>query len=195
MFIQVMQAKCSRPAEVRAFMDKWSSVDSVGFLGGTFGVTDDGDLLAIVRFESAAAARANSERPETDAMSQEFASYLDSAIDFADHEDVTTIRGGGSDSAGFVQVIRGRVDDADRAKALAKGFSEMTDVRQDVIGGTLALASDGGFTQTIYFTDEGAARAGEQGEAPPSDVDSEIQWMMQGASFYDLRDPWFESAT
>jgi hypothetical protein len=194
MFIQVMQAKCSRPDEVRAFMDKWSAVDSVGFLGGTFGVTDDGDLLAIVRFESADAARANSERPETDAMSQEFASYLDSPIDFADYDDVTNIRGGGSDDAGFVQVIRGRVDDAARAKALAQGFSEMTETRQDVIGGTLAIAADGGYTETIYFTDEASARANEQGEPPPDDVRADLEWMAAGASFYDLRNPWFESA-
>jgi len=194
MFIQVMQAKCSRPDEVRAFMDKWSAVASVGFLGGTFGVTDDGDLLAIVRFESADAARANSERPETDAMSQEFASYLDSPIDFADYDDVTNIRGGGSDDAGFVQVIRGRVDDAARAKALAQGFSEMTETRQDVIGGTLAIAADGGYTETIYFTDEASARANEQGEPPPDDVRADLEWMAAGASFYDLRNPWFESA-
>ncbi|MFL6022930.1 MAG: hypothetical protein ACJ72O_06285 [Marmoricola sp.] len=194
MFIQVMQAKCSRPDEVRAFADKWSQDVTDGYLGGTFGVTDDGDFLAVVRFASAEAAAANSSRPETDALSREFGALMDGPIEFADCDDVTQIRGGGSDDAAFVQVIRGRVDDADRAKALAQGFSDMTEVRPDVIGGTLAIAADGGFTQTVYFTGEDAARAGEQGDPPPAEVESEISWMMDGASFYDLRSPWFEGA-
>jgi hypothetical protein len=194
MFIQVMQAQCSRPDEVRAFMEKWSSDDSIGFLGGTFGVTDDGVFLGIVRFESTEAAAANSARPETDALSQEFAGLLDSPLEFADYEDVTNIRGGGSDDAGFVQVIRGRVDDADRANAPAPGFSERTEVRDDVNGGTPPIAADGDYTETIYFTDESAARANEQGEPPPEDVRADLEWMASGATYYDLRNPWFESA-
>ena len=196
MFIQVMQAKCSRADDVRKFADSYDDTDAVGFLGGTFGVTDEGEFLGVVRFESAEAAAANSARPETDAWAQEFAALLDGPVSFADYDDVTEIRGGGSDSAGFVQVIRGRVDDADRAKRLIQGFSDMTEVRPDVLGGTLAIGADGGYTETIYFTDEAAARAGEQGEEPPpSEVAGDLEWMMDGASYYDLRNPWFESGS
>ena len=38
--------------------------DAAGWLGSTGGVTADGRAVAIVRFESAKAARANSDRPE-----------------------------------------------------------------------------------------------------------------------------------
>jgi hypothetical protein len=191
MFIQVMQAKCSRPAEVRAFMEKWGADTSVGFLGGTFGVTDDGDLLAIVRFESTEAAKANSERPETDAMSQEFAGYLDGPIEFADYDDVSEFLEGGSDAAGFVQVIRGTTTDPAAAKALMADTGRLKEMRPEIIGGTFAVNADGGFTQTVYFTDEASARSGEAQE-PPAEVRETIENLMSGASFYDLRDPWFE---
>jgi hypothetical protein len=192
MFIQVMQAKCSRPEEARAFMEKWGSDDAVGFLGGTFGVTDDGDLLGIVRFESVEAARANSERAETDAMSREFAGYLDSPIDFADYGDVSQFLDGGSESAGFVQVIRGTTSDIDAVKALMDDTGSLKEMRPEIIGGTFAIDVDGSFTQTVYFTDEASARAGEQ-QQPPAEVRETIEKLMASASFYDLRDPWFES--
>jgi hypothetical protein len=193
MFIQVMQAKCSRADEVRAFMEKWSDDDAVGFLGGTFGVTDDGTFLGIVRFESAEAASANSARPETDAMSREFATLLDSAIEFSDYDDVSDFLGGGSDDAGFVQVIRGRVDDVAATKALINDPGDLQEMRPEIIGGTFAISADGDYTQTVYFTDEASAREGEQKE-PPSEMREVIEGMMANASFYDLRNPFFASA-
>ena len=193
MFIQVMQAKCSRVDEVRAFMERWSGADSTGFLGGTFGVTDDGEFLGIVRFESAEAASANSARPETDSMSREFAELLDGPVAFSDYDDVTELLGGGSDEAGFVQVIRGHVDDVAAAKGFASDPGDIQEMRPEIIGGTLAIAPDGDYTQTISFTDEASARKGEQTE-PPEEVRSELESMMAGATFYDLTAPWFTSA-
>ncbi len=42
----------------------------------------------------------------------------------------------------------------------------LRDMRPEIIGGTVAIAADGDFTQTIYFTSEAAARQGEQQEMP-----------------------------
>jgi hypothetical protein len=193
MFIQVMQAKCSRADDVRAFMEKWSDDVSIGFLGGTFGVTDDGDFLGVVRFESAEAASANSARPETDALSRQFAELLDSPIEFADYDDVTDFLGGGSDDAGFVQVIRGHVDDVAAAKSFVADPGDIQEMRPEIIGGTFAVSPDGDYTQTIYFTDEASAREGEQKE-PPAEVRERLEDLMSGASYFDLRNPWFESA-
>ena len=193
MFIQVMQAKCSRPDEVRAFAEKWSQDVADGFLGGTFGVTDDGTFLGVVRFASREAAMANSARPETDALSQEFAALMDGPIDFADHDDVSQFLAGGSDSAGFVQVVRGKVDDPARAKALNDNPGNLQEMRPEIIGGTLAFAADGSFTETVYFTDQASARAGEQ-VPPPPEIQAELEYVMGGATFYDLTNPWFESA-
>jgi len=193
MFIQVMQAKCSRADEVRAFSETYESDDAVGFLGGTFGVTDDGQFLGIVRFSSAETAAANSARPETDAWAKEFGALLDGPVSFADYDDVSEFLEGGSDSAGFVQVIRGTTSDVDAVKALMADTGSLKEMRPEIIDGTFAIDADGGYTQTVYFTDEASARSGEQQE-PPAEVRETIEKLMAGASFYDLRNPWFETA-
>ena len=193
MFIQVMQARCSRPDEARSFGENYDSADATGFLGGTFGVTDDGEFLGVVRFESRDAAMANSARPETDAWAQEFSALMDGPVSFADYDDVSEFLEGGSDSAGFVQVIRGSTSDVAAAKALMADTGQLKEMRPEIIGGTFAVDADGGFTQTVYFTDEASARSGEQQE-PPAEVRETIEQLMAGASYYDLRSPWFESA-
>jgi hypothetical protein len=99
---------------------------------------------------------------------------------------------GGSDDAGFVQVIRGRTDDPGRIKAMLADTTTLHEMRPDILGGTLAIEADGTFTETIAFRDEAAARQGEQMEPPP-EVRAELESMMVGARFYDLHDPWFES--
>jgi hypothetical protein len=196
MFIQVIQARCSRPEELREFSKSWKAdlgPGASGWLGGTFGVTEDGDFLAVVRFESKEAAAANSARPEQGAWAEKIGTYLDGPPTFSDYDDVTLLLDGGSDDAGFVQVIRGNASDPDRAKALMAGSDELRRMRPEIIGGTFALAPDGSFTQTVAFTDEASARSGEQLE-PPAEVREGLEGMLSGATFYDLRDPWFESA-
>ena len=41
---------------------------------------------------------------------------FDGPVEFHDSDDVTLLFDGGSDDAGFVQVIRGKVDDAARLR-------------------------------------------------------------------------------
>jgi len=69
---------------------------------------------------------------------------------------------------------------------------DLKQMRPEIIGGTFALASDGTFYETIYFTDEASARKGE-GLEPPTEVREALVAMMAGATFYDLHKPWFES--
>ncbi|MGI9084202.1 MAG: hypothetical protein ACR2FE_02790 [Aeromicrobium sp.] len=193
MFIQVIQAKTSRKNDVRQLMDEWSDLpdDDTGFLGGTFGVTDDGTYIGVVRFESKEKAMANSERPETTAMAEKMAALMDGPPEFHDCDDVTVWMDGGSDDAGFVQVIRGKTDDPARLKeSMAGDTDELRDRRPDVIGGTLAIDDDGSFTNTVAFTDEASAREGEKNSDPPE----EFETLMRDVQYYDLRDPWFESA-
>jgi len=195
MFIQVMQGTCSRPDELRSFADGWKDQlgpGATGFLGGTFGVTSDGQFIGVVRFASAQDAAASSARPEQDAWAREFATYLDGPLSFADYDDVSEFLDGGSDEAGFVQVIRGTTDDAEAFKALVADPGPLREMRPEIIGGTLALDADGGFTETVYFTDEAAARSGEQQE-PPAEVRETLEKLLVGATFLDLHDPWFES--
>jgi len=194
MFIQVIQARSTRQDEVRTLMREWSEMTddgASGFLGSTGGFTDDGTFIHVVRFESRDKAMANSDRPETDAMSQRMAELMDGPPEFHDCDDVTEWMGGGSDDAGFVQIIQGHTDDPEAVKAMMAGDEEeLRRDRPDIIGGTFAVDANGDFTNTVYFTDEAGAREGESRSEPPED----LRTMMSDARFLDLRDPWFASA-
>ncbi|MBO0844002.1 MAG: hypothetical protein J2P22_01130 [Nocardioides sp.] len=195
MFIQVIQGKCTRQDELRAMADSWREElggGAVGWLGGTYGFTDDDSFIGVVRFESHEAAMANSSRPEQSAWAEKMMAMMDGPVEFHDCDDVTMFLDGGSDDAGFVQVIRGRVDDPSRIKAMLAETTTLHEMRPEIIGGTLAIEDDGTFTETVAFRDEESARKGEQMEPPP-DVAQDLQMMMQGATFYDLHHPWFES--
>ena len=55
MFVQVIQGRTSDARQVRAQLDKWVkevAPGAVGWLGSTAGVTDDGQVIALARFES-----------------------------------------------------------------------------------------------------------------------------------------------
>ncbi len=92
-------------------------------------------------------------------------------MEFHDCDDVTLLLDGGSDDAGFVQVIRGKVDDPSPApdRLMTSDPDQLHRMRPEIIGGTLAIEPDGTFTETIAFTDEASARSGEQLE-PPAEI-------------------------
>jgi hypothetical protein len=197
MFIQVVQGRCSDAESLKKRLDLWErdvADGAEGWLGSTSGVTDDGVAVAVVRFESRELADKNSNRPEQDAWWRETEGCFDGDVSFSDYDDAVTWLGGGSDDAGFVQVMRGRASDVEAFRAFSDqpmdGLSEM---RPEIIGGTTAIADDGDFTQTIYFTSEAEAREGEKKQMP-AEVEAEMQQAMGDMgdiTFLDLRDPWF----
>ncbi|MFE7224146.1 hypothetical protein ACFU7D_05115 [Nocardioides sp. NPDC057577] len=196
MFIQMIQGPCTRQDEAHQLLDEWRrdlAPSATGWLGGTYGFTDDGQLIGVVRFESREMAMANSDRPEQGEWAAKMAEVMDGPMEFHDCDDVTLLFDGGSDDAGFVQIIRGRVDDPSRLKAMMADTTQLHEMRPEILGGTLAIEADGSFVETVAFTSEDAARKGEQLE-PPADVRRELDYAMQGATFYDLHHPWFESA-
>jgi hypothetical protein len=195
-FIQIIQGRCTRPDELRALAREWRdelSPGATGWLGGTYGVTDDDMFVGVVRFESREAAMANSARPEQAAWAEKMATLMDGPVEFHDCDDVTLMLGGGSDDAGFVQVIRGKVEDVDRLKAMSAHDDDLHRMRPEILGASLAIEKDGTFTETVAFTDEQSARRGEAQEVP-EEVRADLEYAMRGATFYDLRHPWFESA-
>jgi hypothetical protein len=196
MFIQIIQGRCTRQDELHALIDEWRrdlSSGATGWLGGTYGFTDDDQFVGVVRFESREAAMANSERPEQTAWAERMAELMDGPMEFHDCNDVTLLMDGGSDDAGFVQIIRGRADDPERLKAMLADTDTLHEMRPDIIGATLAIEDDGTFTECVAFTSEEEARAGEKVE-PPEDVRREMEYAMKDATFYDLHHPWFASA-
>ena len=198
MFIQIIQGKCTKPDELRAMAENWREEigpGADGWLGGTYGFTDDNTFVGVVRFESREAAMRNSERPEQGAWAERMMALMDGPVEFHDCEDVTLMMDGGSDSAGFVQVIRGKVDQPDRLKVLMTDTEMLHEARPDILGATLAIEADGTFTETIAFTSEDEAREGERKEMPnmPGEVREALEMAMKDATFYDLHHPWFET--
>jgi len=195
MFIQIIQGKCTRQDECREMGERWRrelGPGAEGWLGGTYGFTDDDQFMAIVRFDSRESAAKNSQRPEQGAWWREMEALFDGPVEFHDCEDVTLMLDGGSDDAGFVQVIRGKVDDAATMKKMMTDTEQLHEMRPDIIGGTLAIEDDGTFIETIAFTDEESARRGEQ-QQMPDDVRRAMESAMHDVSYADLHHPWFAS--
>jgi hypothetical protein len=198
MFIQVIQGKCTKQDELRALAESWRTevgeTGDSGFLGGTYGFTDDDMFVGVVRFENREKAMANSARPEQGAWAERMTALMDGPVEFHDCDDVTLFLDGGSDQAGFVQIIRGKVQDPERLKAMMSQDTEMLHrERPDIIGGTLAIEADGTFTETIAFTTEAEARAGEAKEMP-AEMRETMEAALGEVRFMDLHHPWFESA-
>jgi hypothetical protein len=195
-FIQVIQGRCTRQDELHAAIDAWRTEQAphaTGWLGGTYGFTDDDLFVGVVRFDSQESAMANSARPEQSAWAERVAELMDGPMEFHDCTDVTMLMDGGSDAAGFVQVIRGKLTDPERAKAMMADTTALHEMRPEILGATLAIEEDGTFTETVAFTDEALAREGERREPPP-EMRAVLDPMMADAKFFDLHHPWFQSA-
>lgn len=197
MFLQMVQGRCSREDEMRSLVDDWcgSMADQPGWLGGTYGFTDDGRFLGIVRFDSSLACKEAASLPDAPLWWATAETLFDGACEIHESEDVSMMLDGGSDRAGFVQVMRGRVADNARFRHLmtdAEMTSMLHEARPEIIGATVAIEPDGTFTETVAFTDEAAARTGEQ-EQMPADVRDDMARAMSDVEFLDLHHPWFAS--
>ncbi|MEU8226018.1 hypothetical protein [Kribbella sp. NPDC048915] len=197
MFVQVIQGQVSDAEQAHAAMDRWMeelAPEASGWLGSTAGATADGRFITLARFESAAAARRNSEKPEQDKWWHEFATLLSDGATFHDTEDVILDLPGDPDQAGFVQIMQGTGGDPDRAREITtRHREEWAAFRPEILGSTLAMYGDGEYTMAVYFTSEAEAREGERKEIPPelqADMD-ELNALAGGEpTFYDLPNPW-----
>ena len=197
MFVQVITAKVLDAEGLERQLDRWEHEirpGAEGFLGSTSGVTDDGRLIALARFESEEAARRNSERPEQGAWWAETEKMLEDAR-FQNSVRVVTTRGGGSDDAGFVQVMRGHVLDQSKLDELLNGMDEfeaaMAKHRPDVLGDLSVVHDDGTFSDAIYFSSEAEARDNESKPPPAELADMFEAWSAAAAidDYLDLKHP------
>lgn len=200
MFIQVIQGPVSDAAQVRAAMDRWMKElqpGSTGWLGTTAGVTDDGRFIALARFESEEAAQRNSDRAEQGEWWAETSKLFTSDPTFSNSTNVIVDVNGDPDQAGFVQVMRGRGSDPERARELMSDDSvDWSGFRPEIIGSVGAEHAGGAYTMAIYFTSEQEAREGEAKEPPPElkAAMEEMNALNVGEpEFFDLKDPWLMS--
>lgn len=198
MFVQVIKAKTSDAAALRAQLERWQSdvrPGAIGYVGSTVGVSDDGTLIALARFTDAASAAKNADRPEQGVWWEQTAKLLDGEATFRESSDVAELFGGGSDAATFVQIMEGTV--RDRAKAEAFETGEMLDqlraARPDLLGGLRVWFADGAYVEAAYFTSEAEARKNEASSdfAGPQ---AEYVALFGDMTFTDLRDPMLDSA-
>jgi hypothetical protein len=197
MFAQIIQGRTSDPDALRAATDRWMeelAPGADGWLGSTAGVTDDGRVVVVVRFESADAARRNSDRPEQGRWWEGTGQLFDGEVAFLDSDDVTVELSGDPEQAGFVQVMQGQVTDPDRARKIMAELPPdvMARYRPDVLGSVMIGSADGRWTQVVYFTSEDEARAAEGSEPPPEVADAmqEMGSLSVGETqFLDLRHP------
>lgn len=195
MFVQVIEGRVHDAGEVRGHLETWIrdlAPGATGWLGSTAGVTDDGTFIAVARFESEAAATANSERPEQGAWWSQIEKAFDGDVTFTNCPVADLMGAGGSDTAGFVQIIMGR-GDRSAIQPLADELEEMLRRRRpDVVGGVICWPGDGSFVQVIYFTSESEARANE---ASPPSAEDQAAWdrlasLLTFERYLDLNEPW-----
>lgn len=162
-FVQMIRAPIRDESAAWRLMDQWERdlrPGAAGFLGSTAGVTSDGTFVAIARFENEAAAQANAARPEQGEWWSALEGTLAGAAEFFDSSEVDHSMGGGSDDAGFVQVMIGTGEREEARSAIAAAESLLRRERPDILGGFTAWSGDR-FFDVAYFTSEAEARAGE----------------------------------
>ena len=194
MFVQVIEGRVQDPEAFKAAGDRWEGEvrpGAIGFLGVTAGATADGKAITIARFEDEASARANAERPEQGKWFEEhLAKVYDGEPTFTESSDVTVWAEGGSDEAGFVQVMKSTGVDRKKVEEMDKAFEPFMDQRPDLLGGIRVWTGTDSCVDVAYFTSEAEARAGEKAEMPPELA--ELMGDMQGmgdTEYLDLTDP------
>lgn len=199
MFMQLIQGRVADREGLRRQLDRWASElkpGASGWLGMTGGVTDDGRFIMCVRFESAEAAQSNSGRGEQGAWWAETEKTLAEPATFTDSSNIDVYLGGGSDTAGFVQVLQGGPADRDQLRQIELGFEGIArQYRPDIMGWVFAWHPDDRFTEIVYFTSEAAAREGETKEPPEDRKHLLAEWQEAAGelTFFDLREPWLDS--
>ena len=200
MFVQVIQGPVSDAAAARAHHEKWLTElapEAIGYLGSTGGVTEDGTLVVLARFESEEAANQNADRPEQTAWWEEGRKLFTAEPEFHNSTRVDVDVYGDPDQAGFVQVMQGRTTDPDRARELMNDDTvDWQGFRPDIIGSLSVEYDEDAWTMALYFTSEEEAREGERKEPPPemAKLMQEMDTLSKGEPrFFDLKDPWLHS--
>ena len=181
MFVQIIEGKVSdkvrvTPSDSTAGKPKIRP-GAYGFLGSTGGVTDDGVGFAIARFESAAAAQANSERAEQGAWWAETEKCFDGRCRSR------TPKMWRSSSAGARTMLIRTGDEVSPGpgRAVVKDLDERFEKhasswRPDLIGGVRVWTGETSTVEVNYFTSEADARANEAKEPPAELVELFAQY-------------------
>ncbi len=199
MHVQVVRGRTADPDGVRDAMERWRrdlAPSVASWLGATAGVTQDGRYIALVRFESERAAKADSFRPVQDAWWADTSGLFDGEVTVRDGTAAYTHMTGDPHRAGFVQVIQGRTSDRRRFRELLRAEEPFFACRPDCLGEFVVEHGENAWTMALFCTSEDEVRAGEL-KAMPAEwqaVFAEQQQLMIGEpEIFDLREPWLFS--
>ena len=196
MFVQVIFGhQVVDERRLRGQFDRWRTdlrPGAVGFVGCTAGVAPDGRFVAVVRYDDAHTAEANGARAEQAQWWRDTRGLIDGPS-YHGSDDVEFLVGGGSDDAGFVQIIEGRTSSRDEFMQLERELEHRFAIdRPDFIGSTIVFWTDGAWLEVAYFTSETQVREGEARGLSPEAATIFDQWQRVAApaSYLDLADPW-----
>jgi hypothetical protein len=194
MFVQVIRAPVRDEGALVAALDRWETElrpGTTGFLGSTAGLTTDGEVILVARFDSEEAARRNSDRPEQGAWWAELEQALAGPARFFESAAVDVSMGGGSDDAGFVQVFWGRGDRDAARSVMVQAEPILRRERPDILGGFTVWLEDGRFIDVAYFRSEREAREGEARELSEQgrDVFEQFGRVLAAEGYADIPEP------
>lgn len=192
MFIQVIHGTAKDKELLQRQHDRWLQElkpGATGYLGSTQGITPDGRAIILARFESEEAAQANSDRQEQGEWWSETEKAYEGEVVFKNSTEVDTLFGGGSNDAGFVQVMQGRAKDQQQMRAaMSEMEAQLRERRPDLKGIVVAWHGNNEFTQAVYFSSEKEAR--EQEQATQDERDQDFGSLLDGElTFFDLPEP------
>ena len=195
--MQIIEGRTSDAAGLRRQGERWQAElrpGAAGFLGVTAGSAADGRSITIARFASERDARTNSDRPEQGAWWAETAKYYDGDVSFTESSEVQELLAGGSDEAGFVQVMKISGVDRARLERVDRELPRFATVRPDLIGVFRIWTGPTSCIDVNYFTSEAEARAAEARELPADlqPLMAEFQELTRNTEFLDLTDPQLE---
>ena len=195
MFVQVIEGKLKDPDLLQRQLERWRKEvkpGAKGYLGSTGGATADGTTIAVVRFESEADARANSERAEQGAWWNETSKAFDGEPAFTESSDTETLFSGGSNDAGFVQVMKGKVKDAAAFRQWGRDHEDhLKKIRPDLIGG-VDVWNGNSYISVAYFTSEAEARKNEGAMGDDPLMGEYMSFQDGETTFLDITQPEFD---
>jgi hypothetical protein len=99
--------------------------------------------------------------------------------------------GGGSNDAGFVQVMKSTGVDRAQVEKMDAAFEPFAGQRPDLLGGLRIWTGPDSCIDVAYFTSEEDARKGEQAELPDEmkQLMSQFETGMGETEYLDLTDP------